>query len=327
MKSGSWQGKEIRGMIRTLAVNCAPILDCSQDAGKTAAETASDEMVMGAVRALCQLSLLVSQQNHSDLSLAALDDALKRFYKKKGAFRDQKMSKSAKAKVDELLARESHHLREQKIYKIRAAMEVQLYGAEKVTTSKRRQFQVRLNRARQAATIWSDADWQRAIERLERVIHQVTPAKRKLFDKLFQHHERQLLQEVGTKASGPRSIFAKKLAEMKTAAEEEAYGAVNMTADKRVQFQVCLSDGEIEATTWSIADTDRVVNQLEREIYGITLNDNMRFRKEFSIRWVEFEAWWQAIGVQELQKTIEQRVIHFGYRKMHLVSHISELIR
>jgi len=77
MKSGSWHGKDIRGKIRTLAVNCTPILDCSQDAGKTAADTASDDMVMGAVRALCELSLLVSQQDHSDLSLAALDDALK----------------------------------------------------------------------------------------------------------------------------------------------------------------------------------------------------------------------------------------------------------
>jgi len=76
MKSGSWQGKEIRGMIRSLAVNCAPILDCCKDDGKTPAETASDEMVMGAVRALCEFSLLVSQQNHSDLSLTALDDAL-----------------------------------------------------------------------------------------------------------------------------------------------------------------------------------------------------------------------------------------------------------
>jgi len=45
MKSGSWQGKQIRGMIRTLAVNCAPLFDCSQDAGKTAAETPSDEIV------------------------------------------------------------------------------------------------------------------------------------------------------------------------------------------------------------------------------------------------------------------------------------------
>jgi len=100
------------------------------------AETASDEMVMGAVWALCEFSRHVSQQNHSDLSLTALDDALKRFFKKMDAFRDENMSKSAKAKVDELLARESDRLQEQKINKIRAAMDVQLYGAEKLPTSK-----------------------------------------------------------------------------------------------------------------------------------------------------------------------------------------------
>ena len=111
--------------------------------------------------------------------------------------------------MDGLLAKESHRLGEQKIHMIRAAMNVQLYRAEKVTTLKRRQFQVRLNRARHAATIWSDADRQRAIKRLEREMHQVTPARPKLFDELFQHHERQPLQEVRTKSTGPRSIFAK----------------------------------------------------------------------------------------------------------------------
>jgi hypothetical protein len=60
LKSGTWQGKLIRGMIITLAVNCAPIHVCSTDDGKTAAEIASDEMVMGAVRALSQFTLLVS---------------------------------------------------------------------------------------------------------------------------------------------------------------------------------------------------------------------------------------------------------------------------
>jgi hypothetical protein len=57
------------------------------------------------------------------------------------------MSKSAKAKVNEHLARQSHHLQQQTIQKIRSAMEAQLYRAEQVTTSKRRQFQVRLNAA------------------------------------------------------------------------------------------------------------------------------------------------------------------------------------
>ena len=81
---------------------------------------------------------------------------------------------------------------EQKIYMIRAAMEGLVYGAEKVSTTKRGQFQVCLTRARQGATIWSDADRQNTIERFEREMHQVTPAKCKQFDELFQCHQRQL---------------------------------------------------------------------------------------------------------------------------------------
>jgi len=82
LNSGTWQCKEICGMIRTLAGKCAPILVCCTDDGITAVETASDEMVLGAVWALCEFSLLVSQRNHSDLPLKALDDALKGFYQK-----------------------------------------------------------------------------------------------------------------------------------------------------------------------------------------------------------------------------------------------------
>jgi len=53
LKSGTLQGKKIRDMIRTLAVNCSPILVGSMDDGNTAGKTASDEMVKGAVRAFC----------------------------------------------------------------------------------------------------------------------------------------------------------------------------------------------------------------------------------------------------------------------------------
>jgi hypothetical protein len=66
-------------MIRILVVNWAPILDYSKDDGKTATDKAANQMVMGAVWALCEFCLLVSQQNHSDLSLKAVDESLKRF--------------------------------------------------------------------------------------------------------------------------------------------------------------------------------------------------------------------------------------------------------
>jgi hypothetical protein len=47
---------------------------------------------------------------------------------------------------------ESHQVWNQKVHKIRAAMEALVYGTEKVSSIKRRQFQVGLHRARQAAT-------------------------------------------------------------------------------------------------------------------------------------------------------------------------------
>jgi hypothetical protein len=99
------------------------------------------------------------------------------------------MSKSTKAKVEEQLARESYHLQVRNIHKIRAAMDFQLNVAEPITTSNRRQFLVRVSSAGQAAIILRDADRQRAIEQLGSEIHQVAPGKRKLFNKLFQHHD------------------------------------------------------------------------------------------------------------------------------------------
>jgi len=42
---------------------------------------------------------------------------------------------------------------------------------------------------------------------------------------------------------------------------------------------------------------------------------------------IQFEVWWETIGIQALGKTIEQREIHFGYPKIHLVRHLSESIR
>jgi hypothetical protein len=66
--------------------------------------------------------------------------------------------KSTKAKEDGLLAMESHQLCEEKIHNVGAGIEALLYGAEKVSTTKRKQFQVHLNRVRQVATTWSIAD-------------------------------------------------------------------------------------------------------------------------------------------------------------------------
>jgi len=159
-----------------------------------------------------------------------------------------------------------------------------------------------------------------------RQIHQLTPAKCKLFDNLYQHHEQHLLQEVGTEAASRWCRLAKTLTQIRTAAAKDTDGVANMTADECVDFQVAVFNAETEATTWSIADTDRIVNQQQREMYGITLNEQIGFSREFSISLVEFEAWWQAIAVHKLWKTIQQHVIHFRNPKTHHVRYISEWI-
>jgi len=87
------------------------------DVGYCAADKAADNQVMWVLCVLCKFSLLHSQQNNSDLSINVLDNALKWFYYKQGAFQWQKMSKTAKAKVDQQLATESHQLRKHRLIK------------------------------------------------------------------------------------------------------------------------------------------------------------------------------------------------------------------
>jgi len=71
---------------------------------------------------------------------------------------------------------------------------------------------------------------------------------------------------------------------------DEAYRVANMTANKQLQFEIWRSDPATEAMTWSFTDLERVSNQLEREIYAITLNEQKQFKKQFSIRLIMLEA-------------------------------------
>jgi hypothetical protein len=114
---------------------------------------------------------------------------------------------------------------------------------------------------------------------------------------------------------------------MNTAAQDEVNRVANMTADKRLRFHIRRFNTETEATTWSVGSMERVTIHLGREIYGITSIEQMRFKTDISICMIEFYAWLESIGIHVLQKTIEQRIIHFGYPKMHLLSHTSESIR
>jgi hypothetical protein len=66
--------------MNTLVIKCDVALDSKNDNENIVVEITSNEMVMCAVPALSEFSPHVSQENHSDISLKAQNDALLQIY-------------------------------------------------------------------------------------------------------------------------------------------------------------------------------------------------------------------------------------------------------
>jgi len=112
-----------------------------------------------------------------------------------------------------------------------------------------------------------------------------------------------------------------------TAIEEVVYRVANMTTNKHAEIQVLQCEDQTQATNWSMADENCVVNRPGWEIQLITSNDPTRFMQEFSIHLIQFEMWWEIIGIQKLWKTIWQHVLHFPHPTMHYWGHIIDSIQ
>jgi len=88
-------------------VNCTPILVYFSNNWKTAAEMASDEIIIDSAQKICDFPLLTCLQSYCDISLTALENVLKLWYQKKSILQEQKISNSLKATVNKQLATES----------------------------------------------------------------------------------------------------------------------------------------------------------------------------------------------------------------------------
>lgn len=116
------------------------------------------------------------------------------------------------------------------------------------------------------------------------------------------------------------------VAQMEFMVGKVVYRAENITHSKSLEILVGLSDDETEVTTRSIVEKDCITDYLQGAIDDNSENAHRQVKNKLSILLMQLEAWWDAFCVQELQNTIEQWVIHFGYPKMPLVSNIAESI-
>jgi hypothetical protein len=86
----------------------------------------------------------------------------------------------------------------------------------------------------------------------------------------------------------------------KTAAEDKVAGVAIMTPDERWTFRLSQSDVAAEAWNWSLTGMEHITMQPGREINGFTTNETKRFKEEFCISMIEYNAKWDTIGIQEL---------------------------
>jgi len=70
-----WEGNDIRGMVRTLVMNCHPFHLFPENHSNYIAEIPCTEIVVGVEPQMYKFSLSVSQYNYWDISLQLLVDA------------------------------------------------------------------------------------------------------------------------------------------------------------------------------------------------------------------------------------------------------------
>ena len=227
LKNGTWQGKEIREMLRYLGAVCAPLL--SSDAPeKTPSERASDVEVMKTIRALVEFTLLSRQRAHSSISLRYLQEALERFYLCKVVFSPQRATAARKARLERDYITQATKAKEEAMEKFEASLQSEIYGA---AVAQRRIFRERLKEELEELSIWSAPHKAIAEQELDRSIFGATELKRRKVEKLYQEALQRQESRIRAGASrGPKSKFARDLAKERLTIKTAVYGRSRVTA-------------------------------------------------------------------------------------------------
>ena len=323
LKNGTWQGKEIREMLRSLGAVCAPLL--SSDApGKTSTERASDIEVMKTIRALVEFTLLSRQRAHSRISLKHLQESLERFYRCKVVFAPQRASSARKARLEKDFSIQATEAKKEAMNKFESSLQSRVY---KATAAQQRVFQVRLKEELEVLRIWSEPDKAFAERELDRSIFGATEMKRGRFEELYGDSLDRLESRLRAGASrGPKSKFASDLAKECLAIKTAVYGRSRVTTAAIAEYNEQLSIAEKKATDITDDRLEQTSHRVEVEVFGVGIAEQAAFKEELNVQRRQFEQDWEFRKGPALQKRLESEYFHFGKPKMHLLSHYQEFI-
>ena len=323
LKKGTWQGKEIREMLRSLGAVCAPLLS-SDTPEKNPTERTSDVEVMKTIRALVEFALLSRQRAHSTISLRYLQEALERFYRCKVVFSPQRASVARKACLERDYSTQATEAKEAAMERFEASLQSEIYGA---TAAQRRTFLARLKEELEALSIWSAPHKALAEQELDRSIFGATANKRRQFEELYQEALERLESRLRAGASrGPKSKFARDLAKECLANKIAVYGRLRVTPAATKEYEEQLSVLERQATEVTDDRHQQVHDRIEVEIFGVDGVAQAAFRLALNQKRKQYDLDWEARKGPALQRKLESECFHFGKPKMHLLSHYREFI-
>lgn len=187
-KTDTSQGNAISGIVRTVAANCTLIVVSSTEDANNAAGTASDNILLGAVQALCKYFLHFNKHNHSALFLAALDITLKQFIECRTFYRVENIE-VCKCENKDTVGNRIPSVQELKIPNSGAAIEVFENVAENLSTTKHIQFEIYLYMPQQPASQWSCTDSERLQDHYYYLMDNVILTKWDHCNKSFEHHK------------------------------------------------------------------------------------------------------------------------------------------
>ena len=279
---------------------------------------------MKTIRVLVEFTLLSRQPAHSQISLKYLVEALERYYRCKVVFAPQRATAARKARLEKDYSTQATEAREEALTKFEASLQNQIY---KATAAERQIFRAHLKKELELSRIWSAPDRALVEQQLDQSIFAATKTKRRRFEELYHDAQDRLDSQLRAGASrGPKSKFARELAQECLAIKTAVYGRSRVTSAAIADYENQISMHEEQATNLTEDRQEQIYHRVEVEVFGFDTAAQAAFRQAMGEKRRQYDQDWEVRKGPALRKRLESECFHFGKPKMHLLSHYREFI-
>ena len=120
---------------------------------------------------------------------------------------------------------------------------------------------------------------------------------------------------------GPKSKFARKLAQECLATKRAVYGQPRITSAAIEDYEKQVSMHEEQATNLGKDLQEQIFHRVEVEVFGVDSAAQVAFQQAMFAMAQQYDQDWEVRKGLVLRKRLRSEYFHFGKPKMHLLSH------